>query len=679
VVEQARHVHEEHHSRIVGERAACRTEESIYQHVKLGSPNAVSQPIAPGLWYRDVRLMESDPAMARCPRSATFAIVTLAACGGHASTPDATPDTPAAPALPGDLGPLDGFYRAMQLQGDWSLTGQGLVAPPDYLVASDVDLRYSPKPGTSREVLFVDSFSITRFLGGEWTTQLDRIPGIMQLAPYDSSEPWRSLDYARRDATGAWLYYGTPPAGDLIAARLQAYLDAGYRASDVTLVLSNVPWDAAAAGSSSQCPLPPSPGPSTGSLGVWGQCNPPADPNQWQTIVQHFAGDLAAHYGSAAADIGFEVGDEYDSTESLDGTATDYYSLYDRAELGLHAGLPGAVVVPGDFTGNGLGGPTKVYDTQQLLAHEQSRGVTPSYVPRSLNGFWNLPGVGTIPNYMPSRIVASAVASYQRLGAVASEIHQFGFLNMPAPLQALTDESSIGTNWGFQVLLGLRAQLHPRRVMHWDTTVDVPTTSEPMTVLNGTGFLALVLDHYRGAELYQLATHIVEPANTTAETAAAALWRDGTVAVIVSSFDAPPTPAAQAPSPTRVQVDLPAGLFAHGAPAQLRYVRVSMSPVDNVFARIRADLQAQVLLASSFQGCALCIAAPQQMTTDLAALRNLMTANAAAYVAILKSNLRWRSTDDGFDDNGVVHTLAVTDTSITVTLGPDEMLILEGS
>ena len=71
----------------------------------------------------------------------------------------------AAPAASArDLGTLGPFYRATQLQGH--LIGMGLIETPAYLTASDIDLKYRVKPGTSREIPFADSFTINRFLGG---------------------------------------------------------------------------------------------------------------------------------------------------------------------------------------------------------------------------------------------------------------------------------------------------------------------------------------------------------------------------------------------------------------------------------------------------------------------------------------------------------------------------------
>ena len=57
----------------------------------------------------------------------------------------------------------------------------------------------------------------------------------------------------------------------------------------------------------------------------------------------------------------------------------------------------------------------------------------------------------------------------------------------------------------------------------------------------------------------------------------------------------------------------------------------------------------------------------------------LMQKNWPKYQAIMKDNLKWRPADDGsLDENGIAHDLIQSDDSLMVTLGPDEMLILEG-
>ena len=100
------------------------------------------------------------------PASARIAGFLLSLCAGLALGRAA----PAAGAR--DLGILGPFYRATQLQGH--LIGMGLIEIPAYLTASDIDLKYRAKPGTSREIPFADSFTINR--SSAVTTAFRRIP-----------------------------------------------------------------------------------------------------------------------------------------------------------------------------------------------------------------------------------------------------------------------------------------------------------------------------------------------------------------------------------------------------------------------------------------------------------------------------------------------------------------------
>jgi hypothetical protein len=130
--------------------------------------------------------------------------------------------TPGGPAQAGparDLGVLNPFYRATQLQGQ--LIGMGLLDIPAYLTGPDVDLKYSAKPGMAREIPFVDSFTIVRFLGGY---REDWLRNFQQL---DEKLGRRSLDYAIRQSDGSLQF-----RPELIHRRLEPYLAAGYRPRD---------------------------------------------------------------------------------------------------------------------------------------------------------------------------------------------------------------------------------------------------------------------------------------------------------------------------------------------------------------------------------------------------------------------------------------------------------------
>ena len=135
-----------------------------------------------------------------------------------------TPNGPSQAGPAHDLGILEPFYRATQLQGQ--LIGMGLLDIPAYLTGRDVDLKYAAKPGMPREIPFVDSFTIVRFLGGY---REDWLRNFQQL---DEMLGRRSLDYAIRQSDGS-LHFRP----ELIRRRLEPYLAAGYRAQDITIML----------------------------------------------------------------------------------------------------------------------------------------------------------------------------------------------------------------------------------------------------------------------------------------------------------------------------------------------------------------------------------------------------------------------------------------------------------
>ena len=152
-------------------------------------------------------------------------------------------------ALPGayytnatDIGALDDFYDASQLQGQFALFDQGLVdvqANLGYLSASNVDVPYVSR--FAKEIPFAHTLSITRFLGGYTPSDVQQFcsttQGASQFASYcaPTFHPW-SLDYVVEN--GSSTTYQTA----LMLERLTPYIDAGYSPSDMTLVLINVPW-----------------------------------------------------------------------------------------------------------------------------------------------------------------------------------------------------------------------------------------------------------------------------------------------------------------------------------------------------------------------------------------------------------------------------------------------------
>jgi hypothetical protein len=593
-----------------------------------------------------------------------------------------------------DLGQLDSFYRATQLQGSYSLTGQGLVNVRSslwYLLAPNVDVPYQPlfsSTGDDMEIPFADSFTITRFLGGYVDDEVTQVCGAQEFSPLCGENPppiW-SLDYAL-SVDGNLSYQS-----ELVSDRLSPYLQAGYKPSDIGIVLINVPWQIA----SSNAILPGSPCAFQtglpGSLGPWGQCNPPASYEVWQKMIGHLADDLKNDYGASAGAFQFQVGDESDTLSVLNGTSSDFYRLYAGAYSEIRRQFPSASVSPGDFTSGCYNfAETQasgcVYDSQKFL---QRFGETlpPATVPRSLNRFWDIQGQQLFPAGYPSEADADAASSYayvEKAGSVIAEIHQFGFLDMPwGPTEngiGVSDVSSLEANWEFQTLIRLRESIHPRRVFNWGGIV----TDGKLNFLNGGGFLRTVLDNNRGAELFALDASIVPndgtPSSSTSEVMAAALVNGDSTKLIVSDFD-----LATDAVPTRLRFTLPASLVAAANGETWKYLRYSQSAVDNVFALVKQDLSAAGILDANFAACSNCFADPLGMATatNPDKVRQVLSDNWTSksnYVATMQDNLTWKPTNpDSLDANGIRHNLTISRQGdceqFEVTLAPNEMLIL---
>jgi hypothetical protein len=378
---------------------------------------------------------------------------------------------PAHVAYPIELGELTPFYRSMQLQGH--ILGHALIEIPAYLTASDIDIRYKKNPRLKKEVPFVDSFSINRFLGGY------KIQWLKQYNNWDPSLGKTSLDYVVRD--GAGQLKNRP---ETIRSHLQPYLEAGYKLNDITINLENVPWALARSG---------------GDEGLFGQRNPPANLDDWKRTVSHLAGDLKNLYGQYGVP-NFKVGNEFNTKKSFNGTAQDYLDLYTSSFKILREHFPSSAIAPGEFTGNGTCQNVDicVYDIKDLLPKTLAAGAVPSYVPRSLHAFQN------VKNTMPSTVVQRAVTSYRRLGRVTAEIHQFGLVGQPfgTHREVGNDMSARQAAWQFQVLMGLQEALRPARVFHWGGISGYQRSN--VALLNGAGFLRLFLDRYLGARMSRL-------------------------------------------------------------------------------------------------------------------------------------------------------------------------------
>jgi hypothetical protein len=192
-------------------------------------------------------------------------------------------------------------------------------------------------------------------------------------------------------------------------------------------------------------------------------------------------------------------------------------------------------------------------------------------------------------------------------------------------------------------------------VFHWGGLISVG----PYNILNGSGFLRLVLDHYLGRRVVPLSVSEDAAPSYRAETVAVLLTGGPSPAVIVSSF----SPRAE-PKTRPVSVGLPPGVFA--ATAGLRVVRFKAG--QDVISRIRRDLAAERNLRPEFDACALCEASPMAMAADNVRARQMLDRNWPGYEDIIRDGLRWKS---------LAADVTVSGGKLTAQLAADEIIVLE--
>jgi hypothetical protein len=527
------------------------------------------------------------------------------------------------------LGILTPFYRATQLQGH--LFGMGLTTIPDYLLTPGLAFPYRRKAGFAREIPFVDTFSINRVLGGypeAWLKKFRLLDPVLGR---------RSLDYVVRGPDGK-LQFRT----ELIRARLKPYLDAGYTQADITLALDNPPWDVA------------TPDGAAPQQGAWGRKTPPGDLGEWAAVLTHLATDLKAILGPAAEQLSFETGVEYDERASFDGTAPAFFQYYAASAHAIHAVLPHASFGPGEFTGLGAcpaGNESCVYDTARLLDFARAQGMLPSVVPRSLHALADHPSV------MPSQVAARYAASYARLPTVTPEVHQFGLLFEPFGESWGGDIGPTQANWEFQTMFQLLAARVPRRVFHWGGLLRVAK----LDILNGSGFLRLVLDHYVGSGMTLLhAVHVGDESNPDTETLGLSLTGTDVPAVVLSSFS-----VRRREGSREVSFDLPDTWPAN----HTKWHMVSYRAGHDVFATIRHDLLVDANLRPEFLVCIQCEGSPMLMALDADRARAMLERNWPRYQALIQAGLQWREAGAEVKMSG---------RRLTVSLGDNELLVVAG-
>lgn len=522
---------------------------------------------------------------------------------------------------------LTPFYRATQLQGH--LIGMGLMEIPSYLFSSDVAFPYKRKAGEKEEIPFADTFTIVRFMGGYPE------PWIKPLALFKANLGRASLDYAIKSPDGKYEY-----RSDLIRARLAPYLSAGYTPSDITIGLDNFPWDLS------------TPTGTAALAGTYGRQTPPGSFASWTDIVHHFALDMKQYLGLQASALTFETGVEYNNPNNFHASAEDFFQYYRVTESAVRSVLPSAGFNPGEFAGTGrcvTGDVHCVYDVKNFLNFARQAGIAPTVLPRSLQ---QLIDKG---RPMPSAAIASLNASYENLGPVIREIHQFGLLDEPFGNDLGLDPGPRQASWIFQTLMRMLAEGPPRRVFHWGTFDQVGDHY----LLNGTGFDMLMLDHYLGSRVLFLRATEKTQGNWRHETFAVDFQRGPQNAIVISTYT-PDTGIHH----QLVSVKLPFD-NAFGKKG-IRVVRYSED--SDVLSRIKKDLESQGNLQPQFESCSECVGSTLRMAKDQESARKMVSQNWPDYEAALETTLRWQ------DPGGSVQ---IHPGSLEASMSANEILVIE--
>jgi hypothetical protein len=493
---------------------------------------------------------------------------------------------------PQPAGVLTDFYRGTQLQG--LFPGMGLMDIPECLLAADIDIRYRLRnPASRREIPFVSSFTINRFLGGHLISQ---------------GKDFR--DYVTRDAAGAYVFHP-----EIIGTLLQPYLDAGYGMKDMTIMIENTPWALARLG---------------GTNGAFGQKEPPDDWARWSYMIDHFAAELKRRYPGLTRYPDFKIGNEFDAIGNFNGTQTDFFTLYARAREKLAAAFPASVIGPGEYTGTGEGGDGRVYDSLELLDYLDGLGAPAPFLVRSLHDVLNATGAG------PSRVINRAIAGYTRLRNKPTEIHQMGILFQRFGTTFGSDVGSLQANFEFQVLFGLKRAFNPRRVFHWQTIAEYPVAvaNGNVALLNGSGFVRLLLDQYLGFQVTMLPA--TADVNVGTEVMGVGLSNGTRSAIVVSSFNVDPS----APG-SWITVTVPAALLAGKSLSTSKYLAYTRS--NSIFQVIREELDAANNLKPEFHNAPYATAGVDAMAIDYTRAKQMLHDRWAAYEASMKGTLRWKS------------------------------------
>ncbi|HEY4526685.1 MAG TPA: hypothetical protein VJK53_02455 [Candidatus Paceibacterota bacterium] len=486
------------------------------------------------------------------------------------------------------FGTLTPFYRFTQLQGPYFRPDGAsfLVTIPSYLSGNALDFPYKRKNAEGVEVPFVDGFTVARVLGGYggYTTG----NGAEDIIDYDPATGKSTTHY------------------DWVTDALQPYLDAGYKPSDITLGLDNIPWDIATNACSGGISV----------SGPYGNRSPVGDSAVWGTLITDFADYLNAFTGGKVADFRYKLGIEWNDSESFCGTEAEYKQYYALTHDALKKVVSSPQMMPFEFAGS----HDQVIGTVTLNTMNVYRDLLDA--DRPLAGVARSVQTFQTNGKDPSGTADKAQEAISSLNDFTTaypsltnhEIHQLGLF--PDFDIAYVDNSTRGASWNFQMLFRMRAK-DPKlsTAAHWDLFDTVPetNTTEPYLIPTAASLLYQIFDNQIGSHMYELpaATGADDP-NT--ETYAVGFKSSGRTVIIVSNYMADTKlPGAG----ENISITIPASALPPGSAYALHSLSITdeLTPVAALAQIIREGKVPHVRLKEPYASDRTIIAPITQMIT----------------------------------------------------------------
>lgn len=435
------------------------------------------------------------------------------------------------------LGKWTGFYRGTQLQGNGLAGHEGLVTVPPILFQGSFPYQKRAYP---REVLFADTLSFVRFVGG-WNKAL--------LWGEDGGTDQGDLAYRRPDGSVGYRW-------EKIWPRIDPYLQAGYR--DLIISLDNVPWQLA----------------ERGSTGIYGQNAPARDLKEWDAFMRAFFTQLRDHYGlEVVRGWKFRMGTEPNGGVTFAGTHEQFVAMYAVTARALHEVIPGAMFSPGEFAGGLVPGhPSKAFDYLTFAA-SQAALASPTlpfdYIGNSAHAIPRWVGRRLVGGIDPRERVQGTETSLDHLRqawpALRSDpfyIFQFGILGSevpdpdhPATMVSTSEPGGRGAAWTFDTILGFKEhEPHLAGIWHWDVGDPLSFKEGAGFLLFGNGWLYDIFDQFREGTAWSTPTQEIAPGRLLKALFAT---KAGTGYLLLSNF----SPDRRQAQPEDVQVKLPAAII----------------------------------------------------------------------------------------------------------------------